>query len=315
MIDERELSARFKAAGKSMPVRELRYETVLPRAKAASRVLTVALAASVLAMTVLALVVVPMLLAGSKTNGEAIAPPEPRALSLERVRPVVESFAHGMNNDQAEETWELLTPRAQEAIGGLREWEQKLSGVKYLFSWIDQRTHELLLSPLPGGDVVVVALEPEPRNGSWLLSAFAVRDVSGRVLIDLDLRREVLLTPESPVFESMGVPGCTDDRGCPALTDLELVMALPTVSRGDTFSVLLEPEDAVEEVLFSVGGEAWVSEAELDYQPGIVDQEAPVRATADFDAHDLPDMTVFLVSIVRPDGGVDAYGYRVRVEE
>lgn len=318
MIDERELAERLKSAAGSMPLTELRYDMVLPRAKVASRRLTAILAASMLAVTALAVVALSQLLADSREKtGEVIAPPESNVMDIEDVRPVVEAFAHGMNNNQAEETWELLTPRAQEAIGGLSGWKNKLGSVKYLFSWIDQRNHELLLSPVrfPGRRAVVVVTEPQPRNGSWLLSALTVREVSGRILVDLDLDRQVSLTPEFPLFQARSAPACEPDQGCSPLADSELVEALPTISPGDTFSVLLEPEDSVEDVLFSVGGDAWVAEAELDQQPGIVDQEGPVRATADFEAEGLPEQTVFLVSIIRPDGGVDAYGYRVRVED
>jgi hypothetical protein len=305
MIDERELATRLKSAGESMPLRELRYEKVLPRARSASRRLVALVTVVLIAAVATAVVVTPSFWDEESSILEGpTAPPHPSTLTLEEVRPVLQTFARGMSGEAAPQTWHLLTPRAKEIIGGRAQWQQQLKRQKYLFAWIYRSDRLLYLTPLPGDRAVIVAAQPEPRDGMWLLTAVAVQEIGGRVLIDLDTRPRVSLVPESPVFEAAAacVPG-SDDCADPA-------EQMPTVSPGDTFSVLLQPAEGVEAVRFSLGGDAWVAEAELNPAGD------GVRASVEFNGGEVPSgQTVFVVSIMKSDGTVDAYGYRVLVSD
>jgi hypothetical protein len=159
------------------------------------------------------------------------------------------------------------------------------------------------VTPLAPESAVVVAAEEEPRDGRWLLTTVPVRDVAGEVRIDLDVDRVVSLEPEYPAFTASAAcaPGADD---CP---DLEETRA--TIAKGDDVSVLLTPAERVESVWFSLGGDAWVAAAELSSAGG------PVRAAATVEGDGIPQETIMVVAIARPDGGIDTYGYRVLFEE
>ena len=181
MMSEHEVSERLKAAAEAMPLRTVPYEQVLTRAKPQRRRFLAALAAVVVVVGGLSIAGA-MRIAGLLADEEAdhrIDPAELEdGLTRERIDPIVDSFVSGLRDGRASDTWDLLTPRARDAIGGLDAWRDTLGDVKYLFTWIGRRPFDLYVTSLPGGAAIVTAAEHEPHQGAWFLTTFPVRDVT-----------------------------------------------------------------------------------------------------------------------------------------
>ena len=306
MITEQELREKLKAAGQAMPLRTVPYEQVLRRARPERRRFLAVLVAAAVVVAGLS-IIGGIRIAGMIADRDRGGPIDPAdrgdGPTRERIKPVLDTFVNGLRDERAAATWDLLTPRAREAIGDLDSWRTTMNDVEYLFTWIGRRPLDVYVTPLPGSAAIVTAAERQSHEGAWLLTTFPVRDVSGEVLIDLDVRRSVSLEPESPLFEA-SVPCSPEADDCPSVEDLR-----PTISTGQTFSVFLDPATEVDEVWFSVDGGSWITRADL------APVEGGVRATARFDGADLPSESVFVVAISRPDGGFDSYGYRVVYEQ
>ena len=301
MMTEPEWSARIKAAGRSIPLRSLDYERFIAHARPSRRRYLAAVGAFALCGVGL-LTVAALSIAGVVSRDTPIDPSKVESsVTLERARPVLMDFAEGFREKDAATTWDMLSPRSQDAVGSLGKWERRQSDVRYLFDWIGERPFDLYLTPLDGSTAVVTAAETEPDGTSWLLTTVTVKDVSGELLFDLDLQRTVDLTPEVPLFQASSP--CIGDGPCPSPESLR-----PTISQDETLSVLLQPADPVGEVWFALGGDRWVARAELSQT------DDGVRATATLDGRRLPHETVFVVAIARGDGGIDSYGYRVLTE-
>lgn len=292
-----EFSERMRSAGRSMPVRPLDYDAFIGAARSRRRLYLVGAASAVLC--VLGLLTAGVLsITGTARQSQPVDPAAPDSLvTEERVRPVLGSFVDGLRTGDTSATWDLLTPRAQDELGSLDEWRKRQGDVRYLFTWIGERPFDLYVTPVLEDTAIVTAAETEPHRDSWLLSTFTVQDVSGELLFDLDLRREISLLPEVPRIVSL--EPCSGE-GCPSLESLR-----PEISDGQDLSVLLSPPDQVSEVWFGLGGDSWVTEADL------TEADEGVRATVAVDTGNVPRETVFVVAIVRTDGGIDSYGYRV----
>lgn len=303
MITESELAERIRCAGDTMPSPTLSYESFVAEARPQRRWFFLRTTAIAISLGVVATVGVFQIVDTRDSSGRVVHPVTGPALTVGRIGPVFDDFVADVRAGRAVETWGMLTPRAQDELGGLEQWERRLDGVAYLFTWIERTPTEIAVTPLTADTAVVVAAEEEPREGRWLLTTVPVREVSGDVLIDLDVRRIVSIEPEAPIFGAAASCSPEADR-CPDLED-----ARPSIVNGDTLSAVVYPEEKVKTVWFSLGNGGWLSEAEL------APTEQGLRASATVEARGIAKETVMLIAIERHDGGIDTYGYRVIFEE
>ena len=302
---EQELVRRFQAAGRTIPVRQPQFDSVVGRGRKELRRFWAFAVAGVIGLTVGAISLTPAISELFTNEAQTSTPPASDDVYGGQVRPLIEEFAEGMRRGDVEGTWQMLSLRAKESLGGIDEWRKETRNVEYLFSWIARRPHDVFVSPLSGVSAVATVAE---KDGALLTTVpVLVRpptlrggpETADLPSVDLVVDRQVGLTPENPAF-SAGV-ACADSN-CPVGDSTVIASDLD-------LSMLLEPAGKVQDVYFSLGGHEWVVEADL--------QEVAdgVRATATYDGDVEPVDSVFVVSIVRPDGGIDSYGYRVTVEE
>lgn len=296
-----------------MPVRPLGYAQVMGRAKPARRRYLAglfALGAVVTGLLIVTGVQVADVLGGTNridpVKGEEREGPEPMPAPVEplprdHVQRTLNEFVEGVRGGDDARTWDLLTPRAQEAIGGFDRWRDAQQDIRYLFTWIGRRAFDLYVTPVGRATSVVTVAEQEPEGTSWLLTSFAMSEVSGEVLVDLHLGDRISLEPEVPKFEA-GMPCETE---CPSPEELR-----PTISPGQSLSVLLQPEEQVAGVTFALEGDHLLSPVDL------IEEGGALRATSRFEGGaGVPRETIFVVAILRSDGGIDSYAYRVIVEQ
>jgi hypothetical protein len=304
-MNEDQLIRHFQTAGRSIPLRPLNYDAVVSRGKREARRFQLLAIAGMLGTAAVAVSVAPAINDLFTREIRNPLPPTESDVTERQVRPLIESFAEGMRSRDVEGTWKTLSSRAQESIGGIGVWSNELKEVEYLFSWITRRPHEVFVSPLSGVSAVATFSEKEGnlvttvpvlvRPSTLRGTREAAADLPS---VDLVTEKQVSLTPEAPLF--MAGSTCIDGP-CPA-------DGMPVITDKQRFSVFLKPRARVQEVHFSLGGDEWVSEGNLD------EINDGVRATVDYDGSAAPGETVFVVSIKRPDGAVEAYGYRVQVE-
>ena len=297
MIEE-QVKQRLQSAGAAMPVRRLNYEDVVSEGSKGLHRFQLLVLAGAAILVIFAVTLAPVVDEFFSTQIQSSTlPSSENDFDEGEVRSLVESFALGMRDNEARETWELLSPRAQGAIGGIDEWRRQMKASEYLFSWIARRPYELSLTPLSNQAAVAVVAETGPS--SRLLTPIPMRKTPNGLLVDFDGDREIELTPVHPEITA-GCAGGSCETGLPLP---------PEISAGDALSFLLEPADEVAEAYVSVGGDEYVETARLTESSG------DLTAAVDYQGGATPGDSVLLVSILRKDGGVDSYAYRVMVHD
>lgn len=299
MIEEL-VKRRFQTAGAGMPVRRVNYEDVVAEGGKRLHRFQLLLLAGATILVIFAATLAPVLdeLFSSQIQ-RPTSPSSTEYFDEGEVRSLVESFALEVRDGGARETWELLSPRAQSAIGGIDEWRREMKASEYLFSWIARRPYDLSVTPL--SSEAAVAVVAETGSSGTLLTPVPMLKTPSGLLIDFDGDREIELTPVHPEINA----GCVGGSCAPGLPTLPEVV----ITAGDELSFLLEPADEVSEAYVSVGGDEYVEKARL------TESFDGLTAAVDYQGGATPGDSVLLVSIVRKDGGIDSYGYRVTVQE
>lgn len=311
-VEER-IAQELRAAAEAMPERNHEFPPVLHAAKKdvrIRRVMAVGIAASVALLGIWGAGLLVAEPAG-RTLPPAVG--TQRVFTDEQAEAATESFVEAILNEDRSTSWELLTLRAKQRVGGQEKWAQVSAELRAELSWIEQDSHRLWVTNIPARapETYIATYTAPPKEDSGFLESFTLEESGDELGIDLKRRMGISLQPEAPVFRACAVeaqPGSTESSGC---SPEEL---WPPVTPGDTFSVLLERLDetfttTVDHVWFAVGDGQWVGEARL------VEGAKSVRALVTFEPENLtPGENVFTVTIETSDGSLETYGYRVMYE-
>ena len=200
--------------------------------------------------------------------------------------------------EQDENSWRYLSPRAQDEIGSQREWQDEKKRLGSFLEWVPTSSVDVLLIDVPVASddrYVAVAVAPATPHRA-LLQPVPLTHEGDEWLIDITpdelLFRPVSLEPLAPRFSS-GVSGEE--------------LSWPEISGGDALSVAVEPASDVREVFFAVSSE-WAGQADL------IEEDDRFLAEGTFDSAGVTSgEQILLVVIVRIDGSLVTYGYRVDV--
>ena len=304
---ENALVSKLRSAAEQMPVRHLSVDELVTRGGRSLRVRRLAAAGAVTVFAALGVAVADGVVSNEKGSDMG---PANRGLSAGRkyyqdMRVQTLRFSELVARGDERASWNMLSHRAQLAIGGFESWKRDESRTaEAAVGWIYHSDAALYLTPSIIFDdpyvYTLTALAPTEDDGSGLLETLSLRVAGDRILIDSDFDDRVMVTPESPIF----MPGCAGE-GCENPVDYR-----PAISNGTRLAFSLEPAGQVKDVMFSLGGDSLIMNTDLERS-----DDGKVYATARLAHSDAPRETFLNVVIETRDGEVESFGYRVIYED